>query len=211
MEFLVKALHVIDFSIGMALIVYGSLLDTQFEEPAKAAVVFCLILGTIHLVTSLLGIISLFMRGCSRFGLMISGYVGPYVALVYFTIVISLLVDSSGFLLYLDDHKEVMYLGPNVADNCRKLMPLFYTILISLGLLEASRFCVLLKLTERLLRHDAEESLIPRPSHYETASSSSANNTLTEALLGGNNESETVETGGAVGKETTGMPNWWEK
>ena len=91
----------------MALIVYGSLLETQFEEPAKAAVVFCLILGTIHLVTSLLGIISLFMKGCSRFCLMISGYVGPYIALVYFTIVISLLVDSSGFLLYLDDHKEV--------------------------------------------------------------------------------------------------------
>mmetsp|Transcript_32546 Transcript_32546/g.68448 ORF Transcript_32546/g.68448 Transcript_32546/m.68448 type:complete len:238 (+) Transcript_32546:166-879(+) len=138
-EFLVKTLQVIDASFGIALIVYGSLICTQFEEPAMAAVVFCLILGTIHLLTSVLGIISLFVKGCSRFGLLISAYSGPYISLVYSTMLISLLADSSGFLQYLDDHKEVMYLGSNVAENCRKLLPLFYTILIALGLLEASR------------------------------------------------------------------------
>ena len=38
---------------------------------------------------------------------MITAYVGPYVALVYFTIVIALLADSNGLLQYLDDNHEV--------------------------------------------------------------------------------------------------------
>lgn len=106
-EVSVQALHVVDISIGMAMIVYGSLIYARFDEPAMAAVLFCLILGCVHLSTSSLGVFSLLTRGCSRIGLLVSAYVGPYVAFVYFTILISLLVDSSGFLKYLDDHKEV--------------------------------------------------------------------------------------------------------
>lgn len=34
---------------------------------------------------------------------------------------------------------KVMYLGPNVAANVDRLMPLIYTVLIGLGILEASR------------------------------------------------------------------------
>lgn len=209
-EFLIKSLQVIDASFGIALIVYGSLICTQFEQPAMAAVTFCLIFGTIHLVTSVLGIVSIFVKVFSRFGLLISAYIGPYISLVYFTMVISLLADSSGFLHYLDDNKEVMYLGPNVAENCRKLLPLFYTLLLGLGLLEASRFCVLVKIRERLCQRDAADPLIPR-SHNTGSSPSSANNALTEALLE-EDESERLETGGgAVERETTGTPNWWEK
>jgi len=169
LQHVVKALHVVDISIGIALLVYGSLLCTQFQTTAMAAVVFCLTLGTIHMVTSSLGAFSFFARGCSRFGLRVSGYIGPYLALVYVTLLIALLFDEDGFVQYLDDHKEVMYLGTNVANNVKQLMPLVYSVLIVLGLLEASRCSAVLKIQESFLRHDAEESLIPQP--------------LTEALL----------------------------
>ena len=106
-EFLVKSLFIIDISFGITMIVYGSLISTQFDNPAMATVLFNLILGSIHLSTSVLGSISLFFRGCQRFGLIITAYVGPYVALVYFTIVIALLADSNGLLQYLDDNHEV--------------------------------------------------------------------------------------------------------
>ena len=106
-EFLVKALHVINASSAIAMIVYGSLICTQFDLPAMAAVLFCLILGSFHLLTSSLGILSYAVSWCSRYGLVVSAYSGPYFALAYLTMLISLLVDSSGFLQYLDDNKEV--------------------------------------------------------------------------------------------------------
>ena len=106
-ELLIKSLFIIDIAIGITLIVYGSLLLTQFTDPAMAAVIFCLMMGSIHVLTSSLGIISLCKNGCQRFGLIIAAYIGPYIALVYFTIVIGLMADSSGFLQYLEDNHEV--------------------------------------------------------------------------------------------------------
>jgi len=131
--------------------------------------------------------------------------------LVYFTIVIALLADTSGFLKYLDDHKEVMYLGDNVVENTKRLMPLIYVVLIVLGILEASRFCVLIKLQKRLVENDTNESLIPRSTRDDTtmgggSSVVSGNRSLTEALL---EDSSSVETGSR--RETAETPNWWEK
>jgi len=110
-EYTIKSLFGIDICIGIILIIYGSLILTQFdkESVAMAAVIFCLLFGSIHFTTSLVGCISLFWKGCKRNGLVLVGYIGPYVALVYFTIVVALLADTSGFLEYLDDHKEVSY------------------------------------------------------------------------------------------------------
>merc|ERR1712194_582665 len=175
-------LHVVDISLGAALIVYGSLLCTQFQTTAMAAVLFCLTLGAIHLVTSSLGVISLCTRRCGRFGLLVSGYIGPFFALVYLSLLFALIFDEYGFEQYLDDHKKVTYLGPNVTDNVGKLMPLFYTILIVLGLLEALRMNVMLKIHQNLLRYEAEEALIPLSNESATV----PDNTLTEALLEGN-------------------------
>lgn len=212
-EYTIKSLFVIDICIGIILIIYGSLILTQFdkESVAMAAVIFSLLFGSIHFTTSVFGCISLFWKGCKRNGLVLVGYVGPYVALVYFTIVIALLADTSGFLQYLDDHKEVMYLGDNVVENTKRLMPLIYVVLIVLGILEASRFCVLIKLQKRLVENDANGSLIPRSTRDDTtmgggSSVVSGNRSLTEALL---EDSSSVETGSR--RETTGTPSWWEK
>ena len=118
-EYIIKALHILDVCLGIALIVYGSLLLTQFTEPARSAIVFCLTYGPFHFLTSLAGILSFssfFTQGkwtrccgcCSKYwGLGLSAFVGPYFALVYITIIIALAFDMSGFLMYLDDHKEV--------------------------------------------------------------------------------------------------------
>jgi hypothetical protein len=135
----VETLHAIDVSIGLALVIYGSLLFTQFETPAMAAALFCVILGTIHLATSLAGIFSFVVAACSRCGLVISAYIAPYYVIVYITIVIALIVDSKGFLKYLDDHKDQMFLGQDAATNFKRMLPLLYTVLIVLGLLESLR------------------------------------------------------------------------
>mmetsp|Transcript_26550 Transcript_26550/g.48133 ORF Transcript_26550/g.48133 Transcript_26550/m.48133 type:complete len:306 (+) Transcript_26550:109-1026(+) len=209
---IVKLLHVINFGCGFASIVYGSLLVSKFSEPAFAAATFCLILGVVHVSSSLMGMISYFWGGCGRVGLKFSAVVGPYVAFVYLTIVISLGVDESGFLGYLDENKNVLFMGPNVAANCRKLMPLFFTILIVLGLLEAFRYPILTGVQLRLLRKDEGDALIP------ASNNTTANAGLTEALLeeggggGGNkDDAESVKSGGgAVKRESTGTPNWWD-
>ncbi|KAL7518245.1 hypothetical protein ACHAWX_003093 [Stephanocyclus meneghinianus] len=135
----IKALHVIDICLGMALIIYGSLLRTQFEQPAMAAVVFCLILGSIILVASAAGVFSYATPICSRWGLLVSGVVAPYLAAVYVTLIIALAMNSNGFFMYLEDHHDVMYLGENVVENLNRLMPLLYTILGMLTALELTR------------------------------------------------------------------------
>jgi len=104
-----------------------------------------------------------------------------------------------------------MYLGDNVVENTKRLKPLIYVILIVLGILEASRFCVLIKLQKRLVENDMNESLIPRSTRDDTtmgggSSVVSGNRSLTEALL---EDSSSVETGSR--RETAETPNWWEK
>ena len=94
LELAIKAILVIDAAIGRTFIVYGCLLYTKFDQPAMAAVVFCLVFGSIHLATSMMGIFSYMLKICSRCGLVVSAFAAPYVAIVYATIVIALLVDS---------------------------------------------------------------------------------------------------------------------
>ena len=136
---IIKALHVIDLCAGIGFIVYGSLMRTRFATPAMAAVTFCLILGSFHLASSLLGIISYLVASCKRFGLSISAFFGPYFALVYATMVISLAANSSGFLQYLEDHKTEMFLKDSTVENAERLMPLVYSFLTIFIFLEASR------------------------------------------------------------------------
>ena len=133
------ALHVVDAAIGFASIVYGSLLCTQFEKPAMTAATFWLIFGSIHFSASVLGIFSLVSNRWSRWGLVVSAFAGPYMAFNYLVIVIAMAVDSSGFFSYVEDHKDVMYLGENAVDNLTRYMPLVYAIFGVLVVAEASR------------------------------------------------------------------------
>jgi hypothetical protein len=136
----IKGLHVMDVCLGITLIVYGSLLMTQFEQPAMAAVVFCMLLGTtILLVSSGVGIFSYVSPSCSRWGLLVSGMVAPYLCVVYVTMIIALCMDSSGLFMYLEDHREVMYFGEDVVTNLKGVMPLVYSILGVLACLELVR------------------------------------------------------------------------
>lgn len=201
--FMIKALHVIDFCAGIGFIVYGSLMRTRFATPAMAAVTFCLILGS-FLASSLLGMISYFVASCKRFGLSISAFVGPYFALVYLTIVISLAADSSGFLQYLEDHKTEMFLKDSVVENAERLMPLIYSFLAVFILLEASRFRTMLQLKERLIRRDSNNALAPRTAGVANAS-------LTEALIDDRGESATVASSRAGGSAAVSeTPSWWD-
>eukprot|EP00569_Conticribra_weissflogii_P014844 CAMPEP_0171406304 /NCGR_PEP_ID=MMETSP0880-20121228/17523_1 /TAXON_ID=67004 /ORGANISM="Thalassiosira weissflogii, Strain CCMP1336" /LENGTH=293 /DNA_ID=CAMNT_0011921977 /DNA_START=37 /DNA_END=918 /DNA_ORIENTATION=+ len=197
----IKALHVIDGSFGLAGIVYGSLLCTQFEDPALAAALFCLILGSIHLSTSMLGLMSFGSRRCTRCGLVVSGFVAPYIAFVYVTIFIALLADSSGLFSYLEDHQGVMYLGENVVRNWERLMPLLYVLLALFSVAEVLRFVTLRKLRERLLLSDASD-------RYNTADFSTGNNDLSEALLGNDNGSVQASEVGATSVDSASK--WWE-
>eukprot|EP00584_Thalassiosira_punctigera_P025613 CAMPEP_0172554976 /NCGR_PEP_ID=MMETSP1067-20121228/57410_1 /TAXON_ID=265564 ORGANISM="Thalassiosira punctigera, Strain Tpunct2005C2" /NCGR_SAMPLE_ID=MMETSP1067 /ASSEMBLY_ACC=CAM_ASM_000444 /LENGTH=290 /DNA_ID=CAMNT_0013343465 /DNA_START=124 /DNA_END=993 /DNA_ORIENTATION=+ len=210
MERLVMGLHVINVGCGFASMVYGSLLVSKFERPAMAAAMFCLILGVVHQATSLAGIVSYFARSCSRFGLRISAFVGPYVAFIYLTIIVTFIADEGGFLKYLEDNHEVMYLSPNVAENAGRLMPMAYTFLSILGVLEAFRFSVMRKLHDRLLSLDHADDLKPKPSWYEKSKNQEkGNEVLTEALLeggGGGDEAASAKSGSVL-KESTGTPN----
>mmetsp|Transcript_8919 Transcript_8919/g.19297 ORF Transcript_8919/g.19297 Transcript_8919/m.19297 type:complete len:299 (+) Transcript_8919:139-1035(+) len=215
---ILKLLHPLNFTIGKCSIIYGSLLVLQFTKPAMAAAIFCLTLGVIHVGSSLVGMISYWVwSGWRRIGLKISAVVGPYWVFVYLIMLIGVGSDLDGFLMYLDDNKEVLYMGPNVVENCRELMPLIYTLLAVLGLLEAVRYPTLTLVRLRLLHKDEADALIPKPSYYEKTGkkhNTTANAGLTEALLegggvGGDDGDSVSVRSGAVSRETTGTPDWW--
>jgi len=205
--FIIKSLHVIDLCAGIGFIVYGSLMRTRFATPAMAAVTFCLILGSFHLASSLLGIISYFFASCKRFGLSISAFAGPYFALVYLTIVISLAANSKGFLQYLEDHKTEMFLKDSTVENAERLMPLTYSFLAVFIFVEASRFRTLFKLKEHLIRRDSNNALTPRAAGF-------ANESLTKALIedrGDRGDSGTVTSSRAGGSAAVSeTPSWWD-
>ena len=139
LEWMIKTLHVIDVFLGLTLIIYGSLLQTQFEHPARAAVLFCLLFGSILLTSSAVGIFSYASPSCSRWGLLVSGFVAPYLSVIYVTMIIALVGDSSGFFMYLEDHHDVMYFGEDVVENLESSMPLVYGTLGILAGLEFAR------------------------------------------------------------------------
>jgi hypothetical protein len=136
---IIESLHVVDVCLGITLIVYGSLLTTQFANPAMAAVTFCLLLGSILFASSAAGIFSYVTPLCSRWGLVVSGLVAPYLSVVYISIFISLAMDTNGFLTYLEDHNDVMYLSENVRENLEGSMWLVYSLLGILAALELTR------------------------------------------------------------------------
>eukprot|EP00804_Cyclotella_cryptica_P003360 CCRYP_012852-RA/>CCRYP_012852-RA protein AED:0.28 eAED:0.28 QI:1382/1/1/1/1/1/2/334/295 len=206
MRWTIKALHVTDVCLGMALIIYGSLLRTQFEQPAMAAVVFCFLLGSIILVASVAGIFSYASPSCSRWGLLVSGFVAPYLAAVYVTMIIALVMDSSGFFMYLEDHHDVMYMGENVVENLNRLMPLLYTLLGLLLVLELTRAFVVLDTRQSLLAVGVEDAPVPR-SGYSTLPSVSG--TLNEPLLDEKMSSTYVSDHSEKQKEVAETPEWW--
>ena len=68
-----------------------------------------------------------------------SGLVAPYLSVVYISIFISLAMDTNGFLTYLEDHNDVMYLSENVRENLEGSMWLVYSLLGILAALELTR------------------------------------------------------------------------
>ncbi|KAL7426233.1 hypothetical protein ACHAXH_000415 [Discostella pseudostelligera] len=203
-----------------------------------AAVLFCLFLGTIHLFSSGIGLLSLFLLPHFHSGYRISAYMGPYLSLLYLSMFIALVVDSDGFILYLQQNAKIMYLSENMVKNVRMWLPVVYTTLGVLGLLESIRYCVLMSEYQELVAQEAEEEgYIPR-SEMSTSSSSSrsarsnsgrlrssgrsgggrsrnnvsANETLTQALL-----QDSIDVEAAAGAEETVISkngvdpnNWWE-
>ncbi len=190
---------------------------SQQQQQAMAAVLFCLLLGSIQLLTSGVGLFSLFLHNIMKWGYIISAWAGPYFTLLYLSMLIALLFDSDGFIMYLEEHAQVMYLSSNVIENATKIfLPVAYTLLAVLGILESMRYCVLMNMYNELVAREEADAYVPRsPALSQSRSSStprsgsrdrvSANDTLTQALLQDGIDAETVRSNTSVD------PNWWEK
>ena len=186
------------------------------QQQAMAAVLFCLLLGSIHLLTSGVGLFSLFLHHIMKWGFVISAWAGPYFTLIYLSMLIALLFDSDGLIMYLEEHAQVMYLSSNVIEDATKLfLPVAYTMLAVLGILESMRYCVLMNIYNELVAWEEADAYIPRSSASSQSRSSSthrsgsrnkvsANDTLTQALLQDGIDAETVRSNTSVD------PNWWE-
>lgn len=138
-QFLVKTIHLIDAAIGVTFVVYGSLIMTQFNNPAMEAAIFSLSFGSIMVFTSTMGLIGFSTKLCKRCGLLLSAYTAPFIVCFYMFIIIALLASPDVYFNYLKENMSVMYLSASQIQTLRNLLPLFYIIIASLAVIEIMR------------------------------------------------------------------------
>jgi hypothetical protein len=136
---LVKSIHLIDGFIGLIFVVYGSLIMTQFDNPAMIAAISCMTFGSILLFASIMGGIGFTTKVCKRIGLVLSAYMAPFVAFFYLVAVIAVLADPDVFFNYLTEHKDVLYLSSAEIATLKELLVFFYFVLLGLGTMEMMR------------------------------------------------------------------------
>lgn len=159
-QFLVKMVHVLDALIGLTFVVYGSLINNKFENPAMEAVITTLTFGSTLLFTSIMGVIGFYSKMCSRGGLVLSGYSAPFIAFFYLLVIIVLLSAPDKISDYLTKYKDVLYLDDAEILTLKQILPFFYIVLASLAAIEIIRFMVLRNLRHTLVRYDAASERI---------------------------------------------------
>ncbi len=138
-QFLVKTIHLIDAAIGIAFVVYGSLIMTQFDNPAMEAAIVSLVFGSIMVFTSVVGVIGFSTKLCKRCGLLLSAYTAPFIVCFYMFVIIALLASPDVYFDYLKENMSVMYLSASQIQTLRNLLPMFYIIIASLAGVEIMR------------------------------------------------------------------------
>ena len=138
-EILVKSIHLIDGLIGLIFVVYGSLIMTQFDNPAKVASIVSLTFGSVLLFFAIMGGIGFTTKVCKRCGLALSAYMALFIAFFYLVTIITFLAAPDTFFNYLTDNKDVLYLSSAEITTLEDLLPFFYIVLVALGAMEIAR------------------------------------------------------------------------
>jgi hypothetical protein len=136
---LVKSIHLIDGLIGLIFLVYGSLIMTQFDNPAKVAGIVSLTFGSVLLFFAIMGGIGFTAKVCKRCGLALSAYMALCIAFFYLVAIITFLADPDTVFNYLTDNKDVLYLSSAEIATLKDLLPFFYIVLVALGAMEMAR------------------------------------------------------------------------
>lgn len=150
-------LFLFDALTGLAAVVYGALIASQFVEPATTAVAVALTYGSLLLGAAFAGLVGFCSARCRRLGLAVSANMAPLIAAFYLVLFLLVLdkAASNTFLAYLTEHAEVLYLDEVEIDVLRRLLPFSCIMLVSLAATQVCRFLLLRHLREKMLELDA--------------------------------------------------------
>lgn len=172
---LVKVVHVLDVLIGLACIVYGSLVLTQFEEPAMEMVILTLTYGSAMLFASIMGFIGFYSSRCQRTGLAASAYTAPFIFFFYLAVILLELNPSSSasYIDYLEEHMDVLYLNSARVAVLKHMLSGFLVLLASLTAVEICRFLLLRNLVHfnSTSRNNSSERLSSQSSKMKSIKS----------------------------------------
>ncbi len=138
-QIIVKTIHLIDATIGLVFLVYGSLIMSQFDNPAMDAAITSLTFGSIMICSSIFGVIGFTTRLCKRCGLLLSAYTALLIVGFYAFVMIAVLAMPDVIFDYLTEHMSELYLNTAQIQTLRNLLPLFYIIMASLSVVEVMR------------------------------------------------------------------------
>lgn len=138
-QLVVKTIHLIDAAVGLFFLVYGSLIMTQFDNPAIDAANTSLTFGSIMMFSSILGVIGFTTKLCKRCGLLMSAYTALLIVGFYAFVMISLLAMPDVIFDYLIEHQSVLYLNAAQIQTLRDILPLLYIIMATLSVIEVMR------------------------------------------------------------------------
>lgn len=153
-QFLVKIIHLLDGLIGFTFLIYGLVINFNFENPAMEAVITSLTFGSALLFSSIMGVVGFYSSRCKRVGLAISAYMGAFIALFYIFVIIAMLTSSETYWTYLSDNKDVLHLTDAQILILKQILPFFFIVVASLTAIEICRFLGLREIRHTLVKFD---------------------------------------------------------
>jgi len=154
----VALLHVLDFCLGISLIVYGALVSVSPVTATAVAYGLFLVLG------SVLGALGYFSDVAERKGLHASALTGGLLCLIDIAAFVSIFVSWPTFIAFLNEHAEDLLLTSDAVSTIDGLKVLFAAIFICLAGLEVHRTITMWSLRETMLQRDGHGARRMSPS-----------------------------------------------
>lgn len=132
-SYTVGALHAVDIGLGIALVVYGSMVHVTSVTAAALCYGLVLLLGAVA------GTIGYYSGACNRRGLRASAFAGFLTCLLDIVAFIAVLVFWDSFIRFLNDNHDLLMLSTDSVETIGGLKIFFAVIFIVLAGLEVHR------------------------------------------------------------------------
>jgi hypothetical protein len=162
-RYLVNSWHFSDFSIGLAMVVYATILGMDGNEP-KAFVVTLFILGSLCVLRAVGGTYSVYKDKMGRIGMLLSAYMSTGMSVVLFIVSMVAIGMRKKIAPFLEAHQSDLHLPSGVVHFFEKNVHFTWAVLLVCCAIDVVRWISLVNYREYLLEEDELAiQIVPSP------------------------------------------------